>query len=923
MSKIYQSENSTNRYQEVDKGVSYNPVKAQSSEGDARAYGQAVLRDGETKRRELDREINQQQLTQKLTQNVETKALSNQIDRASAELEMEQKYQTNSLKQEHDHETRVMNLDRSELQAQGQVDSANLKAASTAVSSLLSFAGDAVKYGGQINEINQKKQEMEAENAAVWDVDGPDTYNIDTPSADIGSAQEDIAVESAIGSSTSDPQVQNAIRQDVTQPRIQHENIRRGNAYAGATDFGSFYNTWVNDPDVVYRRPDGSQFTAATARTRSDLAQINASAKRAFYKAANVGAMPAEQVQAVLNPVVRQITQSWMTTTGEKLVAANKAEAMRSAEVDAIGGLETGDNLSGVYQRLSSQLFASGGYDFDKGKAGEEAVKIMTEWAVRNNRPDVIDQLALVHKRYDANGKPIKGTQLGRQYEEIFTNAKDGVIDNQIDDIQRESKFAEAKVGEIIRERQMALANAETPAEETEINLATAAALREQNTPEALLKADQIEAEKNYSPYTFQQMKEAQMDGEVFTNEQLRMLVDSGDLKPEEAKKLGYDKDSSSSIDTQRQETLDKYKAEFKGQGTAAVTKALVDDGKALEADEKRLILQGQGVNVVNNISDVIRKELEAELVKNPTMDDASIREFIDKRGEALAKQVKFSRDAGLNFEYQVTTGTENVYVVRSPNDPTKRSLDLRSLSPSKLYYMPVDELDDNAILTSKELAIGQATYKTNGQYPQFLEDKAAALKTNVETLIRSQSKFYGVPMPTPTADPYLTPKTTSQVQKTSSSGSSSSGDLAQYDTGENIGGVQLDNLRNAVIAKESNGRMNAVNPDSGALGYGQVMPANVPSWSRQALGYSITPREFLRDPAKQMKIINYRFRKMMQDQSAAGFSGDMLIRRVASTWYSGRPGLYNNTRPQPYGGGVYPSIQSYTMDVVGRYRRG
>ena len=141
------------------------------------------------------------------------------------------------------------------------------------------------------------------------------------------------------------------------------------------------------------------------------------------------------------------------------------------------------------------------------------------------------------------------------------------------------------------------------------------------------------------------------------------------------------------------------------------------------------------------------------------------------------------------------------------------------------------------------------------------------------------------------------------------------------YSTNQVIGGVSLDRLRDSIISKESGNRFDAVNPHSGALGYGQVMPANVKSWTTQALGYPVSQREFLRSPDIQMAVINDRFRKMMQQQASAGFTGETLMRRVASIWYSGQAGLYNNTRPQYYGSGTYPSIASYTLDVVDRYR--
>ncbi|MDV2992103.1 MAG: hypothetical protein N4J56_001757 [Chroococcidiopsis sp. SAG 2025] len=65
--------------------------------------------------------------------------------------------------------------------------------------------------------------------------------------------------------------------------------------------------------------------------------------------------------------------------------------------------------------------------------------------------------------------------------------------------------------------------------------------------------------------------------------------------------------------------------------------------------------------------------------------------------------------------------------------------------------------------------------------------------------------------------------------------------------------------LYQAIIGKESGGNYRAVNPDSGALGLGQVMPANVASWTKAALGKSLTPQQFLNDRAAQEKTIEYK----------------------------------------------------------------
>jgi tape measure domain-containing protein len=127
--------------------------------------------------------------------------------------------------------------------------------------------------------------------------------------------------------------------------------------------------------------------------------------------------------------------------------------------------------------------------------------------------------------------------------------------------------------------------------------------------------------------------------------------------------------------------------------------------------------------------------------------------------------------------------------------------------------------------------------------------------------------------------------------------------------------------LRRAIIGKESNTNFKAVNPDSGALGYGQVMPANVKSWTKQALGRSLTPDQFLNDSLAQVEVINYKLNEYLQKELKQGFDLDTAVRRVASTWYSGQPGKYNDTKAQSYNGGKYPSIDSYTKDILTRFK--
>ena len=133
---------------------------------------------------------------------------------------------------------------------------------------------------------------------------------------------------------------------------------------------------------------------------------------------------------------------------------------------------------------------------------------------------------------------------------------------------------------------------------------------------------------------------------------------------------------------------------------------------------------------------------------------------------------------------------------------------------------------------------------------------------------------------------------------------------------------TNVSSFRQAIIGKESGGNYNAVNPDSGALGIGQVMPENVGPWTQKYLGKTFTPQQFLKDRAAQDAVVNGRFNDMLKDQAAAGFSGEQMIRRAAAVWYSGQSKLWNDTKPQYSKGRRYPSIAEYTQAIWDSYQK-
>jgi Transglycosylase SLT domain len=126
----------------------------------------------------------------------------------------------------------------------------------------------------------------------------------------------------------------------------------------------------------------------------------------------------------------------------------------------------------------------------------------------------------------------------------------------------------------------------------------------------------------------------------------------------------------------------------------------------------------------------------------------------------------------------------------------------------------------------------------------------------------------------------------------------------------------QADDLYTRIVQQESGGDPTQINPDSGAIGLGQVMPENVPSWTEQCLGQSMTPDAFAADADAQKKTVDCKLKEYLaaaQERGESAFDG---CRSVAAAWYSGDPSLKDSDAPQA----GYPSIKAYTESVCAGY---
>lgn len=124
-----------------------------------------------------------------------------------------------------------------------------------------------------------------------------------------------------------------------------------------------------------------------------------------------------------------------------------------------------------------------------------------------------------------------------------------------------------------------------------------------------------------------------------------------------------------------------------------------------------------------------------------------------------------------------------------------------------------------------------------------------------------------------------------------------------------------LGSFMQAIAKQESGGRYNAVGPktSTGDQAYGkyQVMGANIPTWTKQALGVSMTPQQFLASPGAQEAVASAKFQEV--------FNKYGNWQDVASVWFSGRP-LSGNRSKDVTGTSVpqYVANISSTMQKAG-----
>lgn len=117
-----------------------------------------------------------------------------------------------------------------------------------------------------------------------------------------------------------------------------------------------------------------------------------------------------------------------------------------------------------------------------------------------------------------------------------------------------------------------------------------------------------------------------------------------------------------------------------------------------------------------------------------------------------------------------------------------------------------------------------------------------------------------------------------------------------------------------AISGIESGGKYDLLGPQtkSGDRAYGryQVMGENIPEWTKQYFGQSLTPDEFLNNPQAQDAVFNGQFGQYVQKYGPEG---------AAKAWFAGERGMNNPDAKDMLGTSVADYGRKFTTAMGGQ----
>ena len=127
--------------------------------------------------------------------------------------------------------------------------------------------------------------------------------------------------------------------------------------------------------------------------------------------------------------------------------------------------------------------------------------------------------------------------------------------------------------------------------------------------------------------------------------------------------------------------------------------------------------------------------------------------------------------------------------------------------------------------------------------------------------------------------------------------------------------GISVKKVASAIGQFESGGNYKALGPktSSGDRAYGkyQVMGNNIPSWTKAALGRSLTPQQYLNDPKAQDAVAEHKMGEYLKKYGT--------VENVATAWFAGPGAVGKNSKAKDV---VGTSVPKYIQNIRAIYDR-
>lgn len=697
-----------------------------------------------------------------------------------------------------------------------------------------------------------------------------------------------------------------------------------------------------DQPIVPIPQPDGSTklISPNQAKTPAEINAAIAVGQQMFIEQAGIVNLNPIILAEHLTPTMLGVKQALLSNRVAAAREELKAEAVEQVN-ERIGAdvatLDPSDpaSVQKFWQDTTRELQISG--RMSRGEANKTVIEAFIAHVKSMGRQDLLESLSNTPLIADQPNGPTVGDRFRPQFEEASRSITQ--YEDYLTDKARQQQ--DDQVAEVVNAHQLLLTQPGiTEAQIKQSYEATAQQLRRLatsgNAKAVNALSELMQTGETYNPFLATDLARDIASGILKDPASIDELVRTGRITAAEANDLKSRLPSSASLE--KMKALDP---EIKRLVKGIFNSRLAEQGiNPTDAGSAVALLEGQ-------MADELSELAETYIQQNPTASPAEVRDFLRPRADELSKQGRFTFKVDERGTVKPNAPLSvNPKVTKFLNPVTGRqTADFSRVTPAQVQTArPKTNID--FLITSQELAENTQNYLNGSGPTPRANAMMIATGRSFEQLLRDQSKAYGIPFtnlnqsqaaraaqerrrlaPAAAAilvNPNATPG--QRIRAWNDINAAKQRALSRQQLlspGGTSGPIDFQAAYNALVGKESGGDPSVLNKSgSGATGLGQVMPENIGPWTKKWLGRAMSQEEFRRNPEAQRRVVSAQFQMNINDQLQAGNPPDIALRKAASIWYSGRPELYDDPRPQYFNGQRYPSVKQYTEDILKRYQQ-